>query len=308
MTAVSRTAGILERFRPQPRDLAGRVVAITGGARGLGLATAQALARRGCRVAIGDLDGDLASAEASALPGGGPHLGLPLDVTDADRFSAFLDDVERELGPLDVLVHNAGIMLGGPFVEEDPRITRREIEINLMAVITGTRLALDRMLARGQGQVVNISSAAGRVGLAGEATYCATKHAVYGLDDSLRFELRGTGVDITTVMPGLANTELAAGMNPGRGVKLVEPEEVAEAIVDAVERPRGEVFVPPRLKGLLRFQSVMPPRVRVALGKAFKTDKIATEVDTGARRGYADRASRPVAGADAPDAAGVERG
>src|SRR5436189_4694906 len=96
--------------------ISGRVVAITGGARGLGLATAKELASRGARVAIGDLDGDLARVEAAALPGPGPHAGHPLDVTDPGSFAAFLDQA-AELGPLDVLVNNMPV---GPFAREDP--------------------------------------------------------------------------------------------------------------------------------------------------------------------------------------------
>src|SRR4051812_34248463 len=103
--------------------ISGRVVAITGGARGLGLATAKELASRGARVAIGDLDGDLARVEAAVLPGAGLHGGYALDVTDPGSFEAFLDQA-AELGPLDVLVNNAGIMPVRPFAEEDPAVTR----------------------------------------------------------------------------------------------------------------------------------------------------------------------------------------
>src|SRR3954467_6900540 len=138
-------------------SISGRVVAITGGARGLGLATAKALAAQGARVAIGDLDGDLASVEAAAPPGPGPHAGYSLDVTDPESFEAFLDQA-AELGPLDVIVNNAGIMPVRVFAEEDPIVTRRQIEINVLGVTSGTRLALDRMLPRGRGHVVNIAS------------------------------------------------------------------------------------------------------------------------------------------------------
>src|SRR6476469_5012688 len=101
------------RVHAMPKTLipiAGRVVAITGGARGLGLATAKELASRGARIALGDLDGDLAAVEAAALPGAGPHAGHPLDVTDPESFERFVDAADGELGPLDVLINNAGIM------------------------------------------------------------------------------------------------------------------------------------------------------------------------------------------------------
>ena len=279
-------------------------MAITGGARGLGLATARALAARGARIAIGDLDGDLAGTEAAALPGPETHFGAALDVTDADGFSRFLDEAEAALGPLDVLVNNAGIMIVSPFIDEDPALTRREVEINLLAVITGTQLALRRMLARRSGHIVNIASAAGKAGVAGEATYCATKHAVVGLDEALRSEYRKSGVTITTVMPGLADTELAAGMKAGRGVPLVEPQEVADAIIGALETGRVEVYVPPKLGPLMRSQVLMPRGLRDAMSRAFQTDKIATEVDRGARAAYAERSAGPPAaeGEPAPEA------
>ena len=292
-------------LRRAPRPLRGRVVAISGGARGLGLAMGQALAERGCRVALGDLDGDLAAAEASALAGPGPHHGGSLDVTSRESFAAFLDEVERTLGPLDVLVNNAGIMPIGPFAEEDPAVSRRQVEINVLGVITGTQLALDRMLPRRTGHVVNIASAAGKVGLPHEATYCATKHAVVGLGDALWFELHGTGVDITTVCPNLADTELAAGMRTSRGMRLVRPREVAEVVVSCLERPRAEVTVPTWLGGLLKPQSIMPPRMRLAMARLFGTDRIAVGYDAGARASYVERTSGAagIAGRD-PDVAG----
>src|SRR3954452_8629274 len=194
-------------------QISSRVVAITGAARGLGLASAKELASRGARVAIGDLDGDLARVEAAALPGPGPHAGYALDVTDPESFQSFLDQA-AELGPLDVIVNNAGIMPVRAFAEEDPLVTRRQVEINILGVTTGTRLALDRMLPRGRGHIVNVASAAGRVAVHGEAVYTATKHAVVGFGEALRVELRGSGVEVSTIMPSLAATELASGMRP----------------------------------------------------------------------------------------------
>ena len=274
--------------------VAGRVVAITGGARGLGLATARALAVSGARVAIGDLDGDLARAEAALLPGG-PHAGYSVDVTDPEQFAAFLDEVEAELGPLDVMVNNAGIMPVGRFIHEDPATTRRQIEINLLGLLTGTRLALDRMLPRGSGHIVNLASAAGKVAVPGEAVYTATKHAVVGFDEALRPELRGTGVELTTIMPSLAATELAAGMRSPRFVPMVKPEQVAQAIVKALEKPRLEVIVPGWITPLVRLQLALGVRARDFLRKVFKLESLEGEMDEAARAAYIERTSRRVA-------------
>src|SRR5262245_27750549 len=115
-----------------PRSLTGKVVAITGGGRGIGRATALALAREGARVAVGDLD--RAAAERVGAEIGSTGLALPLDVTDHAAFTAFLDEVEQQLGPLDVLINNAGIMPVTPLVEESPESISRQLEINLSAV------------------------------------------------------------------------------------------------------------------------------------------------------------------------------
>ncbi len=293
------TMAILRRRSQQPRrPLTGRVVAITGGARGLGLAMAQAVAARGARVAIGDLDSELAAAEAAKLPGGA--AGLELDVTDPDSFKRFLDTTENRLGPLDVLVNNAGIMVVSPFLEEPEALTRREIDINLHGVITGMRLAIPGMQRRRTGHVVNVASVAGKIAVAGEAVYVATKHAVVGLSEAVRAELRGTGVELSVMMPGLANTELASGMSAGRGVKLVEPGEVGTALVDALERPRLEIYVPSKLNGLLRFNAALPQGARDAMNRFFQTDQVATKVDKTARAAYAARASAGMPLAEAP--------
>src|SRR5215217_6300021 len=146
----------------QPRSLHGRVAVVTGGGRGIGKATARALTGAGCRVAIGDVDSPSAQAAAAEL--GGDTIGLALDVTDRPGFTAFLDEVERRLGPIDVLINNAGIMPVGPLDEEDDATAIRLLEINLHAVIHGTKQAIRRMRPRGTGHVVNIASSAGKSG------------------------------------------------------------------------------------------------------------------------------------------------
>jgi NAD(P)-dependent dehydrogenase (short-subunit alcohol dehydrogenase family) len=275
-----------------PRSLAGQVVAITGGARGIGRATAAALIVQGARVAIGDIDASLAERTASELGGG--TLGLPLDVTDRGSFSAFLDQVENRLGPLDVLINNAGIMPLGPFVEETDATAKRMIDINLHGVIFGSKLALERFLPRGRGHLVQLASAAGKMGFAGGATYCATKHAVVGLSESIRHELRSTNVDISVVMPIVVNTELGSGLAETRGLGHVEPEHVAAAIVEALQTGRFEVYVPKSMKGMVRFSALMPRRVVESLGRVMKGDQVLAHPDLAARAAYDARISHPV--------------
>jgi short-subunit dehydrogenase len=245
------------------RRIAGSVIVVTGGARGIGLATARALAARGAQVAIGDVDGPLAVGAARELGG----FGAPLDVTRRESFAAFLGTVADRLGPLDVLINNAGVLHVGPFLDESEAWTRRQLDVNLYGVILGMRLAMPGMLQRGSGQVVNVASAAAKVGLPGEAVYSATKHAVLGLSEAVREELRGQGVELSVVMPGLVETELGAGiLEPSRAV--LQPEDVAEAIVSVVERPRFEVYVPRAYGAAAAAGALLPRRAREAALRA----------------------------------------
>lgn len=277
----------------QRRSLNGKVVAITGGARGIGKATAEALVRRGARVAIGDVD--LALAEQTAAGLGGGSVATRLDVSDRASFEAFLDEAERQLGPIDVVINNAGIMPTTPFVEESEDSFRRQIEINLIGVMHGTQLAMARMIPRDRGHIVNIASQAGKTGVPGIATYSATKHAVVGLSESVRGELRGRNVEISCVMPTVVNTELTAGVGQ-KWVKPVEATDVAEAIAEALEVPRFDVYVPKSNGALLRAAALMPRAAAEAVGRAMGTDKLMTEVDHAARAAYEERAAHSTEG------------
>ena len=272
-----------------PRSLTGKVVAITGGGRGIGRATALALAREGARVAVGDLDREAAEQVATELGAGA--LGLPLDVTDHAGFTAFLDEVEQQLGPLDVLVNNAGIMPVTPLLEESPESISRQLEINLHAVIHGTQQAMRRMVPRNTGHIVQLSSIAGRTGLPHLATYCATKHGVIGLSEAVRAELRGTGVEVSVVMPSIVRTELTAGLVEARGVKSVAPEDVAAAIVSALKVPRFDVFIPRSTGPLVAVGAALPRRAREGLARALKADEALLKTDRTARAAYEARAA-----------------
>jgi NAD(P)-dependent dehydrogenase (short-subunit alcohol dehydrogenase family) len=255
--------------------------------------------REGAKVAIGDLD--QAAAEQTATEIGGGTIGLGLDVTDLGSFEAYIDAVEAKLGPVDVLINNAGIMLLGDFFDEDLNLSRRQIEINLWGVLIGSQLAGKRFRRRGRGHIVNIASVAGKSGYPGGATYCATKHAVVGLSESMRGELKDTGVEVSCVMPSLVNTELASGVGSARFVKNVDPQDVANEIVDALKQPRFDVFVPRSNGPLLKGMSVMPRGLQDRATALFKADKVLTDVNDQARLAYQQRATKGVeAGSASP--------
>jgi len=262
---------------------------VTGGARGIGEATVRALHRAGMRVAIGDLDGDLARELAAQLGDGA--VGLDLDVTRRASFAAFLDDAEAALGDLDVLVNNAGIMPLGRFVDEDDETARRMVDINVHGVLLGMKLALPRFVARGEGHLINIASAAGKAPYPGGATYCGTKYFVVGVSDTVRGELRGTGVDLSVVMPVVVDTELASGLGTARGIPHIQPEEVAAAIVETLRRPRFDVYVPRSIGPLTALSAITPRRAREFLMRAIRADRVLW-VDPSERTAYEIRAAR----------------
>jgi NAD(P)-dependent dehydrogenase (short-subunit alcohol dehydrogenase family) len=280
------------------RSLNGQVVAITGGARGIGRATAAALIAQGARVGIGDIDAPLAERTAIDLNPAHPGatIGLPLDVTDRESFTAFLDEVERQLGPLDVLVNNAGIMPIGPFIEETDAAAARLIDINLTGVILGSKLAIERFTPRHRGHIVQLASIAGKGGFPGVATYCATKHAVVGLTESLRAELRGTGIEVHQVLPIGVNTELYSGVSAARGLKTPEPEDVANTIVELLQTGKFELFVPRSVGTLIRLQGLIPRRLADAIVRLTKADQLMLAADHGARAAYEARMDQMING------------
>jgi NAD(P)-dependent dehydrogenase (short-subunit alcohol dehydrogenase family) len=269
-------------------ELTGRVVAVTGGARGIGLATAKALAAAGARVAIGDLDGDLAGKEAAELGG----VGLPLDVTSEESFATFLDTVEGQLGRLDGLVNNAGIMVIGRHLEVPLDRQLAQLDVNLRGVIVGCHLAAPRLLASG-GTIVNIASLAARIPPAGGAVYAATKAGVLALSEALDAELAPQGVRVAAVLPSFTRTALIDGTEAPWLSPPIDPERVAAKVVDALVRPRLVTTVP-------GFQAVnalqwrlLPTRARRWLSARSGLDAVFTEFDHEARASYDDRVSAP---------------
>jgi NAD(P)-dependent dehydrogenase (short-subunit alcohol dehydrogenase family) len=277
-------------------ELTGKVVVITGGGQGIGAATASALSRLGAKVVIGDLDQVRAKDTARKLDA----EALPLDVTDIRGFTEFLDEVERRHGRIDVLVNNAGIMPLSELEAESDATTRRQIEINLHAVIHGTREAMKRMRPRRSGHIVNVASFAGKAGFPGAATYCATKHAVVGLSEAVHLELHGSGVHVSCVMPAIVRTELASGLGEAKLFKSSRPEDVADAIVSTLRKPRFEVFVPRSVGTMGKLTRLLPRRAGEALSRALKADQLlASAAHSPARADYEARAAESAPGADA---------
>jgi hypothetical protein len=259
-----------------------RVAAVTGGARGIGLAIATALARTGTRVAIGDLDGDLAARRAASWGG----TGLGVDVRDEQSYAQFLDQV----GPVDILVNNAGVAVAGNYLETTAAEHTLQIEVNLRGVERGMRLVLPGMVERGRGHVVNIASAAGLIPAPGAAVYTASKQAVVGLTDAVRSELRGTGVTLTAVLPTAVRTEMAAGLVL-RGLPQVDPEAVARAVVRVVgkRRPPATVMVPRWLRPFAMGDAVSPQWLRDLARRIAVVDPVG---DVQARAAYIARVAR----------------
>jgi NADP-dependent 3-hydroxy acid dehydrogenase YdfG len=249
------------------------------------------------KVAVGDLD--VAAAERTAAELGPGAIALELNVCERASVRRFLDATEERLGPLDVLVNNAGIMQLGAFLEEDDATARRQVDINVHGLMYGMKEGLPRMVARNRGHLVNIASSAGKAGFPGGATYCGTKHFVVGVSEAVRAELRDTAIEVSCVMPGVVNTELAAGLHEARGVKNVDPEDVAAEIVSALRRPRFDVYVPRSIGPITKVLGVLPRSGREGLARALKADRVLMEIDPAARRAYELRATRSESGLEA---------
>lgn len=271
------------------RRVAGLRVAVTGGAQGIGRSIAQHLVDAGAHVVIGDVQEDLAARTAGEVG----CTALPLDVTDDAAFADFLEQAARHLGGLDALVNNAGIMPIGPFLEEEDRTTRRTVEIDLVGVLTGTKLAGRRFREQGHGHVVNVASALGAFASPNAATYCATKYAVVGLGEALRQEWHGTGVRVSTICPGFVRTELIAGMSPPAGFErllMIDPEQVAARVVTSLARgSAATAFVPPYLGPGVRAAALVPAGLRDRIFRAVGGTRVTTGLDQDRRAAYQRR-------------------
>jgi len=269
-----------------PTTLTGRRIAITGGARGIGLATTKELLARGARVVIGDIDVEAAKQAVHGLDG---VTALGLDVSDAESFATFLAQAKDALGGLDVLINNAGIMPIGPMLDMPAPTYQRAVSINVIGPLNGTHLALPDLIAQGSGHIINVASSAGKTAVPGGVTYCATKAAIVSLTEGARLEFGHTGVKFTCVIPAFTNTELIAGTEGVRFIKNVEPEDVATAIADAVEKPRYDVYVPGVLAPIIKTQPLLGRRLRDFLNRRLGAYDTFLKIDHTKRDSYDER-------------------
>ena len=272
-------------------NISGKTIAITGAARGIGYATAKALLARGARVVIGDRDVAVLETAVSDLVKLGPATGYPLDVTDRESFEVFLDKARSDgAGHLDVLINNAGVMPIGAFLGESQQSIRSAIEVNLYGVIAGCQLALPEMISRRSGHIINIASMSGLIPVPGQALYNATKFGVVGMSTALADEVAAHGVQVSVIMPPFTRTELITGTAETRITKPVEPEDIADAIVKTLDKPKTHVSVPPPMRFVAQTAQLLGPRGRRALNKVLGLDTVFLKFDTAKRKSYTDRA------------------
>jgi NAD(P)-dependent dehydrogenase (short-subunit alcohol dehydrogenase family) len=270
----------------------GRTVVVTGGARGIGFATASVLLTRGARVVIGDRDQGALDAAVAELATAGAVSGHPLDVADRQSFADFLDLARADgRGRIDVLINNAGVMPVGAFIGQTQQAIRSSIEVNLYGVLNGCQLVLPEMVARRKGHIINIASMAGVMAIPGQVVYAATKYGVVGLSVAMADEFASRGVQVSVVMPPFTQTDLIAGTKSSGVGKPVKPEVVATAIVGALDKPRTHVSIPQPVRFVGPVVSMLGPKSRRWFNKRIGADKLfLDDVDHAARAFYEERA------------------
>lgn len=240
-------------------NLAGKTAVVTGAANGIGRAISRSLARRGCHLALADVNEAGLAETAGLVAGAGRRITCHhLDVADKQAVAAFPETVTATHPGVDILVNNAGVALGGTFDQVAEADFEWLIDINFWGVVRMTRAFLPLLRASDGAQLVNISSLFGLIAPPGQTAYCASKFAVRGFSESLRHELEGTRIGVTTVHPGGVATSIAKNARHAQAqteTELIEahrryeklltmpPEEAGEIIVRAVEQRRPRIIV-----------------------------------------------------------------
>ncbi len=195
--------------------LDGKVAVVTGSGRGIGQAIAKRYAREGTAVLVSDLEPDPAAATVAEIEAaGGRAAANTCDVRDSDQIAAMFDAAEEALGPVDIIVNNAGYVAAARIVDETVEAWDNMFAVNTRGVFLGVQQAARRMIPRGSGCIINIASAAGKRGRANTMTYCATKHAVIGITRAAAIELAPHGIRVNALCPGLVDTRFWQTLDP----------------------------------------------------------------------------------------------
>ncbi|MBB5914824.1 hypothetical protein BJY24_003691 [Nocardia transvalensis] len=259
-------------------DLRGARVLVTGAGRGIGQATAELFAGKGSHVTIADVDVTAAQAVAAELGG----RAVELDVRDREQWDTVIADV----GGIDVLVNNAGVMPAGAFLDEPDAVGRTTIDVNVWGLIHGMRAVVPGMVERRRGHVVNVASLAGKIPLPGLAVYNASKFAAVGLSAATRLEFAEYGVSVSCVLPSAVRTRLSSGLALGHGLPTVDPEDVAAAVLRTCRTRRAEVAVPGYLNPVdVALAAAPEPAVRL-VRRLFGGDRALHPADTTTRAAY----------------------
>ncbi|SHQ95154.1 SDR family NAD(P)-dependent oxidoreductase [Mycobacteroides abscessus] len=252
-----------------------QLVVVTGAGSGIGRATAIRFAKRGAHVVVSDMDLDSAYATTAMIQAGGNTASaVQLDVTDPDQWETFARDVLADHGVADVLVNNAGIALGGPFLKLTPADWDRLLSVNLMGVVHGCRVFGEQMVERGSGHIVNIASAAAFTPTAVMAPYSVSKAGVKMLTECLRLELGPKGVGVSAICPGFINTNI--GLN---GITVGVDQEMVQRGKEIMRRAQ-------EFAAHLPFSPMSPDLVARAVTRAVRYDLAVVPVRTEAWLGY----------------------
>ncbi len=254
------------------------VAVITGASRGIGRAVALAAADKGARVGL--IARNRAELDTVLEAVGGRGAVAAADVADPAALRAAIDQLEHELGPVDVLVANAGVGAYGAFADVDPDLMERLVRVNVLGSMHAVRLVVPGMISRRRGHVVMLGSIAGRIGSPFEALYSATKFAQVGFSEALAVELRPYGIGVSIVNPGPVKTDFfdARGHAYDRTrPKQVPADDVAAAVLRAVEGGRLEQYVPTWLRPAVMVRHLLPPLFRWGTARTFKDELAADE-------------------------------
>jgi all-trans-retinol dehydrogenase (NAD+) len=227
------------------RDLREKVVLVTGAARGMGLKHARTFACEGARVVLTDIDKEELEMAAELLKRSGYDVyAYELDIADREACFALCEKVESEVCPIDVLINNAAIANNEGVLEMSEESYRRITDVNYLGQVWMMQAAVPGMVRREKGHVVNVASTAGKVGVARLGPYCATKHALVGITDAVRQELKKSGVNFTIVCPGYIDTGMFAGAKVPFATRNLDPQRVADAVLEAVKKNKTEIYIP----------------------------------------------------------------